>query len=228
MKRHLALAILMLCAACAAPQQRLNVAELRSKAESGDVNAAVTMGLLYDSGTEVAKDQTEAARWYRIAADKGHAEAQNSLGSMYQAGEGVPRDYSLAMRWYSLAADQGHAEGLNNVAYLYDLGLGVPEDNPRAASLYNKAADSGSVKAMLNLGVMLGQGEKGIERDVVRAFMWLDLARFYTQFSRDMQLKWRVRGVLDELKKQMTPQQIARGEELTKEWTLHTERNESA
>jgi TPR repeat protein len=111
MKLPLALAIVLaLCAACAAPQQRLNVADLRAKVEHGDPNAAVAMGVLYDSGTEVAKDQSEAARWYRLAADKGNAEAQNSLGSMYQAGEGVPRDYSLALRWYSLAADQGHGK----------------------------------------------------------------------------------------------------------------------
>jgi uncharacterized protein len=218
MRLHFVLGMLLLCAACAAPQQQLNVAELRGKAESGDMTAAVAMGLLYDSGTEVPKNQVEAVRWYRIAADQGHAEAQNSLGSMYQAGEGVPRDYSEAMRWYSIAADRGHAEALNNLAYLYDLGLGVPEDNPRAADLYSKAAEKGSVKAMLNLGLMLGQGEKEVERDVVRAFMWLDLGRFYTQFSRDMRLKWRVRGALDELKKQMTPQQIARGEQLTREW----------
>lgn len=218
MRRGLSIGILVICIACAAPQQRFNIAELRSDAERGDMNAVVAMGLLYDSGAEVTKDQAEAARWYHIAAEKGHAEAQNSLGSMYQAGEGVPQDYSLAVRWYSLASDQGHFEAMNNLGYMYDLALGVPEDNTRAADLYNRAAEEGSIKAMLNLGVMLGQGEKGVDRDVVRAFMWLDLARFYTQMSRDMQLKWKVRGALDELKKQMTPLQITRGEKLTKEW----------
>jgi hypothetical protein len=94
----------------------------------------------------------------------------------------------------------------------------MPEDNPRAAAMYSKAAERGSVKAMLNLGLMLGRGEKGVDRDVVGAFMWLDLARFCTQFSRDVQLKWTARGALDELKKQMTPGQIARGEQLSKEW----------
>ncbi len=218
MSRVFSIAILALCAACASPQPRLNVAELRTKAEGGDSTAAVAVALMYDSGMEVAKDQSEAARWYRIAADKGNPEGQNSLGSMYQAGEGVPRDYEQALRLYSLAANQGHAEALNNLAFMYDLGLGVAEDNMRAAQLYNQAAEKGSVKAMLNHGVMLGQGEAGVPRDVVRGFMWLDLARFYTQLSRDMQLKWRVRGALDALKKQMTPQQIAAGEQLTKEW----------
>ena len=71
MKRHLLLGALMFCAACTTPHQRLNVAELRGKAEAGDTSAAVAMGLLYDSGMEVSKDQAEAARWYRIAADKG-------------------------------------------------------------------------------------------------------------------------------------------------------------
>ena len=176
------------------------------------------MGLLYEGGIEVQRNPAEATKWYRLAADRGYAEAQNSLGSMYQAGEGVPRDYGEALRWYSLGADQGHAVSLRNLGYMYDLGLSVSEDNSRAANLYTQAAEKGDIQAMVNLGAMLSQGEPPVERDVVRAFMWLDLARFYTQWTKDMKLKWTVRGALDQLKKQMSPQQIARGEELTKEW----------
>ena len=207
-----------LVVSCSTPPQRPNVADLLSRAERGDNAAVFRMGVLYEGGIEVQRNLEESAKWYRVAAERGFAEAQNSLGSMYQAGEGVPRDYAEAIRWYSLAADQGHAVATKNLGYMHDLGLGVPEDNPRAADLYTKAAEKGDLRAMVNLGIMLGQGEKGVERDVVRGFMWLDLARFYTQWSKDMKLKWGARGALDELKKQMTSQQIARGEELTRKW----------
>jgi TPR repeat protein len=212
------LSVFLLGASCATAQQRLDISDLRTRAENGDNAAAVGMGLLYEGGIEVQRNLAEAAKWYRLAADRGYAEAQNSLGSMYQAGEGVPRDYGEALRWYSLGADQGHAVSLRNLGYMYDLGLSVPEDNSRAATLYTQAAEKGDIQAMVNLGVMLGQGEPPVERDVVRAFMWLDLARFYTQGTKDMKLKWSVRGALDQLRKQMSSQQIARGEELTKEW----------
>jgi hypothetical protein len=48
--------------------------------------------------------------------------------------------------------------------------------------------------------------------------MWLDLARFYTQMSPDMQMKWTIRRALDDLKKLMAPEEIREGERLSKEW----------
>jgi uncharacterized protein len=70
---------------------------------------------------------------------------------------------------------------------------------------------------MLNVGVCYWNGT-GVAADRMEAFKWLNLARFYTQRSENMQLKWRVRGALDELKKQMSKAEIRAGEQLTKEW----------
>jgi TPR repeat protein len=33
---------------------------------------------MYDNGTGVRQDFSEAAKWYRLAVDQGHAMAQNS------------------------------------------------------------------------------------------------------------------------------------------------------
>ena len=57
-----------------------------------------------------------------------------------------------------------------------------------------------------------------VSTDLEQAYMWLDLARFYTQQSSNMQLKWRVRGALDEVRKEMTKEQIDRSEQLSREW----------
>lgn len=218
--RWLVVGTFLFCVGCATPiaQHQVNVDELRAKAESGDANAAVEVGALYDQGVGVQKNLSEATKWYRFAAEKGNPEGQNSLGSLYQAGEGVPKNDLEAVRWYSMAADQGHRVALFNLGYMYDRGLGVPEDNRHAVELYTRAAEKGEVKAMLNLGIMYGRGEKDVDRDPVQSFMWLDLGRFYTQRSNDMTVKWRLRGALDELKSQMTKDQITRGEELSKQW----------
>lgn len=58
----------------------------------------------------------------------------------------------------------------------------------------------------------------GAAVDRVEAFKWLDLARFYTQRSDNMTLKWRVRGALDELQKEMSKAEIREGKQRTREW----------
>ena len=55
------------------------LSEIRRQAESGMVNAQVLLGDMYSRGNGVARDNAEAARWYRMAGDQGHAGAQNNL-----------------------------------------------------------------------------------------------------------------------------------------------------
>ena len=136
---------------------------------------------------------------------------------MNQYGEGVPQDNTEAVRWYQKAADQDYGEAYTNLGYMYDGGLGVTQDKQRAVKLYHNGAEKGSLNAMLNLGISYWKGE-GVSKDIVQAYKWLDLARFYTQRSPNMRLKWRVRGALDEVKKEMTKEQISRAEQLTREW----------
>jgi TPR repeat protein len=63
---------------------------------------------LYQWGQGVAKDYTEAVKWYRRAAVQGYSPAQADLGFEYEAGSGVPEDDVLAHMWFSLAASQGY------------------------------------------------------------------------------------------------------------------------
>jgi hypothetical protein len=159
----------------------------------------------------------EAAKWYQMAAEQGDAIAQNNLGSFYQHGLGVATNYSKAVELYRWSADQGFAMAQNSLGYMYDLGLGVPKDEAVAVSWYRRAAEQGYPEAMMNLGVSYVQGT-GIGEDLSEAYMWLDMARFFTQRSQDMKTKWRVRGLLDDLKQHMTRAQLADGERKAKEW----------
>lgn len=184
----------------------------------GDAASQFQLAVAYDRGIGTNQDLMEAAKWYRAAAEQGYAEAQNSLGSLYQAGEGVPKDYELAEMWYLKAADQGNASAKNSLAYLYDLGLGIQASPKIAAGLYREAAELGEIRAMLNLGILLTQGKPEVEKDYIEAYKWLDLARFYTQTSKDMTLKWRVRGELGKLTGMMTNAQIEEAKKRGEEW----------
>ena len=86
---------------------------LRVRAEAGDAEAQLNLGVMYDTGRGVPQDDAEAVRWYRLAADQGHARAQGNLGVMCGTGEGVPQDYVQAYMWFNLAASRmasGHRQ----------------------------------------------------------------------------------------------------------------------
>lgn len=202
--------------ACATPG--VSVEELRAKANQGDPASQYKLGVAYDSGQGVQRNLTEAAAWYKKAAEQGYAEAQNSLGSMYQSGQGVPQDYAEAHRWYQKGADQGSYNACNNLAYLYDQGLGVKQDKEKAVKLYHTAADAGSLDAVYNLAKSYWRGD-GVKQDLVKAYMWMDLARLYTQFHPNRQLKWRIRGELDQIGSRLTKDQIEQAQAMGREWT---------
>tara|TARA_B110000977_G_scaffold170989_1_gene222165 strand:- start:23 stop:295 length:273 start_codon:yes stop_codon:yes gene_type:complete len=61
-------------------------------AEQGNARAQYFLGLMYNEGKGVPKDQKEAFKWYRLAADQGDASAQYNLALMYGNGVGVPKD----------------------------------------------------------------------------------------------------------------------------------------
>ncbi len=87
-------------------QTAAEVAELRARAERGDLYAQFDLGVMYDTGRDVPQDDTKAVRWYRPAAAQGHANAMSDLGFMYGTGRGVPQDHIQAHMWRNLAASR--------------------------------------------------------------------------------------------------------------------------
>lgn len=71
----------------------------RPLAEKGNTDAAYNLGMVYQHGDGVAKDETEAVKWFRVAAEKGDRQAQQQLGVMILHGRGVPADPVEANRW---------------------------------------------------------------------------------------------------------------------------------
>ena len=217
MKSHAQLSLLILALSLCAGVSASSIDDVRLKAEQGDASAQFELAMAYDQGTGVKKDAVAAANWCLKAAEQGLAPAQNCIGSMLQFGDGVAQDDAAAVSWYEKAAAQGYGESYTNLAYMYDLGKGVPQDRAKAVDLYRKGAETGSVNAMFNLGITFWKGT-GVPVDRVEAYMWLDLARFYTQRSNDMRVKWSVRGALDELQKEMSRSEISEGERRAQEW----------
>jgi len=215
-------AIFLVLSGCASAP-KINLEQLKAKAAAGDTIAMFDLGVAYDTGIQTAVDKSEAAKWYLKAAEAGNANAQNSIGSMYQAGDGVGKDMKKAAAWYQEAANKGLGEGIHNLAYLYDSGALGKADKKKALQLYTQAAEKGYMPAFYNLGLTYANGD-GVPVNKVEAFKWLELGRFYTQHtyppdSAENKHKWRIRGVIDELKKTMTPQQISQAKSLAEAWS---------
>lgn len=114
-------------------------------AQAGSVEAAVSLGVLYQSGTGVAQDFEQARVLYAAAAEAGHPRGLNNLGLLYVRGTGVAQDYARAAELFRAAADAGLRPAMSNLATLYINGFGVPLDEARADALYRAAANPDDV-----------------------------------------------------------------------------------
>jgi TPR repeat protein len=127
------------------------VARWQELATRGDVDAALQLGLLYDTGRGVAQNFDEAAHWYRKAADAGSPVAAFNLGSLYDAGRAGQRDPAAAIQWYNIAANHGFGRAANALGVMTENGDGTPRDPAAAALWYRKAVADGVAAARRRL-----------------------------------------------------------------------------
>ena len=104
------------------------IEEVKARAEAGDAESEVELGLRYTNGEGVAKDQVEAVKWYRKAAEQNYPRGQYNLGVGYYKGEGVVKDQAEAVKWFRKAAEQNLARAQYNLGVCYYNGEGVAKD----------------------------------------------------------------------------------------------------
>jgi uncharacterized protein len=116
-------------------------------ADRGHAGAQTFLGMLYEAGRGVDKDEAEAVRWYRKAAEQGYPGAQTNLGFMYEHGSGVANDDAEAVRWYRKAALQGDARAMTNLGLMVEGGRGAEASEAEALHWYVKAMRLGDARA---------------------------------------------------------------------------------
>lgn len=147
------------------------VLELTERASKGDAASQFNLGLMYAQGTGLAKDSTEALKWFRKAAEQGYALAQYGIGVMYFNADGVAKDSAEAVKWFRKAAEQGDVYAKLELSLIYHKGDGVPKDDTEAVKWCRMAAEDGNVQAQFNLGIAFKKGE-GIPKDSTEAVKW--------------------------------------------------------
>jgi TPR repeat protein len=148
---------------------------MKPLADAGNAKAQNYLGVLYDNGFGVPRDDAQAVAWYRKAADQGNAAAQSNLGRLYDNGHGVPQDDARALSWYRKAAEQGDPIAQTSLGAAYETGRGVERDLAQAAGWYRKAADQDHAPAELILGTMHAAG-RGVPQDYGQALEWFHRA----------------------------------------------------
>jgi TPR repeat protein len=102
--------------------------EFRAAAEEGHVDSQFNLGLMYEQGIGVGKNEKEAIVWYRKSAVQGNVFAQYNLAVLYENGRGTAVDFAQANEWYRKASVQGDPLAIGNLGMLYLRGQGVEEN----------------------------------------------------------------------------------------------------
>ena len=186
------------------PKEMIWFKDFSAMAEKGEAEGQSGLGICYTRGHGVAKDDVQAAAWFRKAADQGLAGAQTLLGNCYFDGVGVPKDQALAVSWYRKAADQGDTGAQYSLGGCYANGIGLAKDFVQAVKWWRQASERGDVLSQYYLGGCYANGE-GVTKDQIEAYAYWNQGT--VEYARKK---------LAALEKQMTPEQITAGKKRTK------------
>jgi TPR repeat protein len=157
---------------------------------------------------------------YRKAAEQGDVLAQYFLGQSYNLGDGVAIDKAEAVKWWRKSAEKGYADSQYSLGVCYYQGKGLTNDIVEAVKWFRRAAEQSGMntEAQYNLGCLYSKGE-GVLIDYVEAYKWFNLASANGNIDAKKGL-----SIVEQL---MTPEQIAEGQKLAREFKPHIEFNPS-
>jgi TPR repeat protein len=187
----------------------------RKAAEQGLARAQYQVAYEYANGIGVKLDHIEAFNWLRRAADQGLADAQFELGECYANGEGTAQNQVEAAKWYRKGADQNLPSAQCALGNCYFEGSGVTKDIPEGVAWTRKAAEQGFPDAENSFGMCYAKG-KGVPQDYLEAYKWFNLAAAQGgEHNTDAKIN------LSMAERTMTPEQIAQGQKLAREFKPH-------
>lgn len=145
----------------------------RPLAEGGNAEAQRGLGILYENGWAVPRDENQAVDWYRKASAQGDAQAEYRLGMRFVMGNSVlPHDVSQGLVLMQKAGEHGYIHSFSAIADFYRTGgYGISEDTAIAISWYRRAADLGDAPSQGRLGWIYQYG-RGVPEDVAQAISW--------------------------------------------------------
>jgi TPR repeat protein len=188
----------------------------------GSASATEILGDLYAHGVDATRDETKALNYYLTASTQGANHVGPRIADMYATLHDDAQEFS----WRKAAATSpsAWAEDKTRFGDLYAIGRGVAQDYRTAAQWYRQAAASGNTGAQFSLAVQYSMGQ-GVAKDSVAAYFLFTLAADGGEF-RDANSASHFFGFepaiksRDALAATMSPEEIAQGEALVRQWKL--------
>ncbi|QHI89957.1 protein phosphatase 2C domain-containing protein [Klebsiella sp. MPUS7] len=117
-----------------------DIAQLKKKANKGDVDAQFKLASRFNIGDGVERDYTKALKWLRVAESKGHIEATLIVARIYENGdEHVKQNLLEAMERY-LRIEAKSPIAQYRLGKMYEDGRGVEKNELKAKAFYRKAS----------------------------------------------------------------------------------------
>ena len=205
--------ILVFVFSAQANAQQPNFQETLEKAEAGDSQAQLNIGLMYLLGEGAAENDHESIKWHRFAVEQDATLLLSNLVRMFDddgnlvtgsLGNDFVGNNQEAAKWFRMAAEQGSALAQSNLGLMYRYGQGVAEDDQEAVKWFRLAAEQGEVYAQFLLGNMYRKGE-GVAKNDELAYVWFSVATAQVDDFADIR---------DQIKAQLTPQALEQAQAL--------------
>jgi uncharacterized protein len=131
----------------------------RKAADKGSTSAMVELGVLYGTGSGVAKDEAQARKLFERAADAGNPRGVTNLAAL-SGGGGAPADPARARELLTKSAET-NAEAQYQLGLMMADGNGGAKDDVGARNLFEKAAAQNHPGALERMGAFTQEGRGG-------------------------------------------------------------------
>ncbi|RIB02116.1 hypothetical protein C2G38_914018 [Gigaspora rosea] len=108
----------------------------------GNANGVFGVGLCYQYGFGVEKDDHKAFIYYQKSAEMGHFVGAYKLGNYYKYGIGIEKDEIKAFIYHRKSAEMGYIDGMSSVAECYRCGISVIRDLDKAKYWYQRSREN--------------------------------------------------------------------------------------
>ncbi len=145
------------------------IAAWRKAADKGSTSAMVELGVLYGTGSGVAKDEAQARKLFERAAQAGNPRGVSNLAAL-GGGSGASSDPAQARALLAKAAES-NAEAQYQLGVMLAEGTGGPQDDAGARTLFEKAAAQNHPGALERMGAFTQEGRGGPkDSDAAKAY----------------------------------------------------------
>jgi TPR repeat protein len=132
----------------------------RKAADKGSTSAMVELGVLYGTGSGVARDEAQARKLFERAAEAGNPRGVSNLAALDGGAGGASADPTRARELLAKAAGT-NAEAQYQLGLMMADGTGGPKDDVGARNMFEKAAAQDHPGALERIGEFMQEGRGG-------------------------------------------------------------------